>query len=99
MWRRNCLLKADEVVRGGRQDDYGHPAETAGAVADLWTAYLRPKLREGEEVAPIDVPFMMVLLKLARERGNPGAVGDNLVDMAGYVRTAEMIYDGEGEGR
>lgn len=93
MGKRNCLKLAEEIVDGARNDMYGHPFENASGTADLWTAFLRPKLKEGEHLTPEEIPLMMMLLKVVRERNNPGINADNLVDIAGYARTAEMVND------
>lgn len=89
----NCLLQALEVVEGDRARWYGHPSESAEGIAAMWTAYLKPKLKDGEEVTPYEVPFLMMLMKIARERNNPGENRDNLVDIAGYARNAEMMNE------
>lgn len=91
MKRVNCLLKADDLVGGDRQRTYGHPKDNAARVARHWTAYLKDKLKDGEEITAYEVPFMMILLKIARETGAPGINPDNLVDIAGYARTAQLI--------
>ena len=88
---KNILLEADEVTSGGRQEDYGSPEKSFGSIAGLWNAYLISLSRDGElvEIGPADVARMMVLLKIARQSNRPKR--DNLVDIAGYARTEEML--------
>nr|DAK94186.1 MAG TPA: hypothetical protein [Caudoviricetes sp.] len=50
----------------------------------LWTAYT------GNDISPVDVAQMMILLKVARAKGNPKHQ-DNWVDMAGYAACAGEI--------
>jgi len=40
---------------------------------------------------PEDVPMMMILLKVSRERHKHK--DDNLADIKGYARTCEMLYE------
>lgn len=80
---KNILIEADEITGGGRQEDYGHPEDSFKKIADYWSVYL------GVDVQPCDVARMMVLLKVARQQNRPKR--DNLVDIAGYARTEEML--------
>lgn len=84
--RKTILETAEACVCRDRQDQYGKPEDSFGAIADLWTAYLGT----GQEIDPVDVANMMVLLKIARAKGNPKH-RDNWVDMAGYAACAGEI--------
>ena len=53
--------------------------------ATLWLAFL------GKTITAEDVPLMMILLKVSREANKHKR--DNLVDIAGYARTREMLDD------
>ncbi len=90
----NCLKEADKLVHGSRQKDYDHPKHNFKRIADLWNGYMSA-LGYYPIFTVKDIPRMMVLLKMAREihKHKP----DNLIDMAGYVATEEMLYDGEEE--
>jgi len=68
-----------------RGSDYGHPRDDFGRTAQLWTAYLK------YPIMPEDVPMMMILLKVSRERHKHK--DDNLADIKGYARTCEMLYE------
>ena len=59
----------------------------------MWTGILTPRLREGERIMPMDVPLCMIAVKLARQAHRHKR--DNLVDIAGYARTASMIAGDE----
>ena len=80
------LLDARHLVLNNRQQSYGHPCDSLGAIATLWGAYTR------SSISAKDAALMMCALKISRER-----VGehkhDNLADAAGYIKTAQMIGD------
>lgn len=84
--RKTILDSAEKCVCRDRQDTHGRPEDSFGAIADLWTAYLGT----GQEIDPVDVANMMVLLKIARAKENPKHQ-DNWVDMAGYAACAGEI--------
>jgi len=72
------------LVDGPRQTQYGHPADNFKVIAGVWSALLE------HDVPVWAVPRLMVGLKLARDfSGNRKR--DNLVDVVGYARTAEMV--------
>ena len=78
----SILAEAAAVVDGPRRADYGTPAENHGRTAALWSAYL------GVPIAARDVCMLNVLQKVSRDRH--GVKRDNLVDIAGYARNAEL---------
>lgn len=77
------LDEAASLTSGDRQKAYGHPRVNFGRIARLWSAYLNV------EVTTRQVAMLMVLIKVARDQQSPRR--DNLVDLAGYARTAEML--------
>ncbi len=83
------LAEAIRITSGARQSDYGHPRDDFSRTALMWTGILSGKLREGAEVAAGDVPLCMIAVKLARQSHRHKR--DNLVDIAGYSRTAAMV--------
>lgn len=84
--RKTILDAAEKCVCHDRQDTYGKPEDSFGAIADLWTAYLGT----GQEIDPVDVANMMVLLKIGRAKENPKHA-DNWIDIAGYAACAGEI--------
>ncbi len=94
-WEELCetpepvLDQAQRITASDRQDDYGHPSEDFALTARMWTGILAAKLREGAEVSAMDVPLCMIAVKLARQAHRHKR--DNLVDIAGYARTAAMV--------
>lgn len=87
--RKTILDAAEKCVCRDRQDTHGRPEDSFAAIADLWTAYLGT----GQEIDPVDVANMMILLKIGRAKENPKHT-DNWVDMAGYAACAgEIVAD------
>lgn len=86
MLSSNILLAADKAVSTERQGIYGHPAENFHNIATMWEGY------KGVKFTTADVAMMMILVKVARYRNTPGHI-DTLVDIAGYVKTEEMILE------
>lgn len=86
--RKTILDAAEKCVCHDRQDTHGRPEDSFGAIADLWTAYLGT----GQEIDPVDVANMMILLKIGRAKENPKHQ-DNWVDMAGYAACAGEIAE------
>ena len=87
------LDEAKRITASDRQEDYGHPSQDFTRTARMWTGILAAKLREGEEVSAMDVPLCMIAVKLARQAHCHKR--DNLVDIAGYARTAAMVAGDE----
>lgn len=85
MNRAETLQRAEALINGGRQADYGPPAESFGAIASMWNAYLGLEA----PLTPADVCNMMALLKIARLRNGPHA--DSSVDGCGYLALAAEL--------
>jgi hypothetical protein len=90
MPKKNCLEIANELVSGDRGESYGHPAEDFGRTALIWSAIL------GTKVTAKQVALCMIGVKISREVNAHSP--DNLIDMAGYARTAEMVVEYEAAG-
>ena len=78
MKRADILAAASQAVTVDRAETHGDIEDTFAAIASLWSAYLE------FPVNSTDVAAMMILLKLARMKGNPTHL-DNWVDIAGYA--------------
>ena len=81
----SCLKRAEELVEGPRQGDYGHPYEGHGRTARLWSAYL------GRTITRRQVAILNVLQKISRDANRPKQ--DNLDDICGWTRTAEICQE------
>lgn len=89
--RADILDAARQAVTVDRAATHGHPEDTFGLLAGLWSAYL------GVPVTAVDAALMLGILKIARARGNPGH-RDNFVDLAGYAACAGELA-GADDGR
>jgi len=87
------LDEAARLTAGDRHSDYGHPRDDFARTARMWSGVLADKLRPGCEVSAMDVPLCMIAVKLARQAHRHKR--DNLVDVAGYARTAAMVTGDE----
>jgi hypothetical protein len=85
----SILDTAKSITGGARQQDYGHPADDFERAAQMWTAILSQKLITNQRVSAEDIPLCMIAVKLARQAHHHKR--DNLVDIAGYARTAAMV--------
>ena len=90
--QENILEEAARIVDGDRQADYGDPTLNHGRTAMAWTAYLMERDFKKRPLDARDVCTMMVILKTMREAHKPKR--DNLVDMAGWARNAEIVTHG-----
>jgi hypothetical protein len=90
--RESVLHEADRIVPGDRSKNYGHPeddfAKVTGMALALWG--------RGPET-PLEHALYMILVKLSRLSHTPRH-RDSLVDIAGYVKTYEMILGREDDG-
>lgn len=87
--REGILDEAARLTAGTRHCDYGHPRDDFARTALMWTGIFAQKLRPGSQVTAMDIPLCMIAVKLARQAHRHKR--DNLVDVAGYARTAAMI--------
>jgi hypothetical protein len=81
------LEEAQGLVYGERQASYGHPLDDFTRTAKMWGAIL------GCEVTAEQVGLCMCALKISRQVN--GYKRDNLVDLAGYAATVELVIEEE----
>lgn len=86
----NCLTQANDLTSGDRRQAYDHPAVDFRCTAMMWTALLQ---RTGTmQITTEMVPIFMAALKLSRLVSNV-THADSIVDVAGYMRTLEMVNE------
>ena len=86
------LHEALSITSEERHKSYGHPRQNHETTAAFWSAYLRRKYgADAPQLEGRDVCLMMILLKISRD--SHFTTRDNLVDIAGYARNAEMIEE------
>ncbi len=78
------LDEAAEVI-DQREVAYGDPTENLDRIAGLWSTYL------DKDVDSVDVSMLMILMKVARHKTR--GKRDNLVDICGYARLAEIVEE------
>lgn len=83
--KQTILDEAKMLVHGPRQESYGHPIDDFTRTASIMSAIL------GHEVRAEQVPLLMIAVKLSRECHRPKR--DNVVDLAGYAATLELVRD------
>lgn len=76
--RAETLRKAEALVIGEREVDYGPPSESLGRIAKLWSVVVE------QELDPSQVAMMLALMKIARLCESAGHA-DSWVDLAGYA--------------
>lgn len=81
----NVLEEASKLVHGDRGEDYGHPIDDFTRTAAMWSAIL------GTEVSAEQVGLCMCAVKISRQCNAPKV--DNLVDLAGYAETVNMVIE------
>lgn len=82
----NILKEADKIVGGDRNADYGGPRQDFDRTAAIWGAILGIK-----NITAMQVALCMIGVKMSRQCNK--IKRDNLVDIAGYARCAEMVAD------
>ena len=82
----SILLKAEELIHGARNADYGHPLDDFSKTAKMWSAIL------GVDVTAEQIALCMICVKISRLRNSPGHQ-DSIIDIAGYAGTYEMVRD------
>lgn len=85
----SILEEAKRITEGVRRAEYGAPSDDFARAAYMWTGILARKLRDGASITAMDIPLCMIAIKLARQ--SHFHKRDNLVDIAGYARTAAMV--------
>ena len=84
MTKETILQEADRLVDGERQWAYDHPYDNCLRIGKMWGVIL-----DTDPIPPEKVALMMCGLKLVREMHRHRR--DNLVDLAGYAKVADMV--------
>ena len=79
------LEEAQSLVHGDRGETYGHPMSDFTRTAAMWSAIL------GTKVEPEQVGLCMIAVKISRQCNKHKR--DNLVDLAGYAETIQMVME------
>ena len=82
--KETILQEADRLVDGDRQWAYDHPYDNCVRIGKMWGLIL-----DIDPIPPEKVALMMCGLKIVREMHRHKR--DNLVDLAGYAKVADMV--------
>jgi len=87
---QDILHQVDGII-SERGLQYGDPAESLTAIAEIWTTLLRSQLAPGQRVSASDVGLLMAALKIVRQSNTHKR--DNLVDAIGYLTIVSRLEE------
>ena len=90
--REWVLKKANEIVNGEREGQYGKPENNFQVIADLWNSYLEAMTGRKSELMPSDIANMIVVLKIGRCTSGQYKE-DNYIDICGYAAIAAELEE------
>jgi hypothetical protein len=98
--RRNpsLLERADAIINGDRQRDYGDKLQNFSQIAMLWQGTLATKLAPDVAITPEDVALCMIQVKIARLAKTPDHE-DSILDVAGYAGCYSLLQKERSEGK
>ena len=86
--RQQILDNAATAVLSDRNKAYGNPEDNFRNIAEIWNWWFTNKPRTANGMFTVqDVAYMMILMKMARLKTNPGHK-DSIIDAAGYAACA-----------
>ena len=84
------LQRANELIGGDRQRDYGNKLQNFSQIAMLWQGTLATKLQASAQITAEDVALCMMQVKIARLAKSPDHQ-DSILDIAGYAGCYEAV--------
>lgn len=91
MNRKQILAEAEQCICCDRENEYGHPEDNLGKVADFWNDYIGCRMESKFDAE--DVAIMMALLKVARITTGTFKA-DSYIDAVGYLALAGEMASG-----
>lgn len=82
--KKTLLQRANDLIYGDREKDYGTPSKNFKDIAEMWSIVLN------QPVSPEQVIQMMIALKLCRAINGKSTI-DTYTDIAGYAGLIERI--------
>lgn len=86
------LIRAEKLINGQRQKDYGDKLQSFAQIAMLFQGVLATKLAPTERITAEDVALLMMQVKIARLAKSPDH-RDSILDVAGYAGCYDKILD------
>lgn len=84
--------RAENLITGQRQADYGDKLQNFSQTAMIWTGLLAHKLLPGQQISPDDVAICMMGLKMSRLAKTPHHE-DSILDIAGYAGCLHKLQE------
>lgn len=91
------LHKAESLISGQRQQDYGDKLQNFTQIAMLFQATLCMKLASNARITPEDVALLMMQVKIARLSKSPDH-SDSILDVAGYAGCYDKLQQERFDG-
>lgn len=88
--KKPLLQRANELIGGDRQRDYGNKLQNFSQIAMLWQGTLATKLQASAQITAEDVALCMMQVKIARLAKSPDHQ-DSILDIAGYAGCYEAV--------
>lgn len=86
------LHRAEDLINGQRQADYGDKLANFSQIAMGFQMVLAAKLAPGSEISPEDVALCMMQVKIARLAKSPDH-SDSILDIAGYAGCYDKLQE------
>lgn len=86
------LHKAEALINGQRQADYGDKLQNFSQIAMIWQGLLATKLGSAEVITAEDVALCMIGVKMARLAKTPDHA-DSVLDIAGYAGCYDKLQE------
>jgi len=88
----SMLHRAEDIITGARQNDYGDKLQNFSQIAMLWQGTLATKLAPGNLISAEDVALCMMQVKIARLAKSPDHK-DSILDIAGYAGCYDKLQE------
>ena len=88
--KKPLLQRANELIGGDRQRDYGNKLQNFSQIAMLWQGTLATKLQPGAKITAEDTALCMIQVKIARLAKSPDHK-DSVLDIAGYAGCYDAV--------
>jgi len=92
------LYRAQSLIEGDRQQDYGDKLQNFSQIAMLFQGSLAMKLQPNARITPEDVAILMMQVKIARLAKSPDHK-DSIMDVAGYAGCFSILQDERAQER
>ena len=92
------LHRAQKLIQGDRQQEYGDKLQNFSQIAMIWQGILAAKLSPGQTLTADDVALCMIGVKIARLAKTPHHK-DSILDVAGYAGCMDILQTERIQGK